>query len=432
MIPTTEIEKWRDYKFGMFIHYGLYSIPGEGEWVMYEKPVDKDEYATLKDSFTAEKFDAAHLADLAKRAGMKYMVLTARHHDGFCLYDSKASVGDFTVANTPAAPRDLIREYTDACRAAGLGVGIYYSPMDWRFEGFFFPKMYRNSALKMREQCHKQVRELMTNYGKIDVLWYDGGEDNWLCHGRNLHSGEPVPRVNGMRVPIVEEFWGEYELDAMVRELQPQIVIDNRLGMHRCGDYRTPERIVGGFDPVNPWESCDTLAESWGWKPGTAIRSTENVLHLLIDVITGGGNLLLNVGPRGDGSLEPEHEARLLEVGAWLEQYGRAVYGTRGGPLRNNKEIGGFTCKENSVFCFLKDPSHTTFRLPIPTGCNVQTVTCLTGEPVLSADSADGILTVQLPEENHAAICTLVEIVLDQPVCDAFQNFDPDSFDAFA
>lgn len=426
MSKKTEIQKWCDYKFGMFIHYGLYSVLGEGEWAMYNKPIDKDEYAELTKQFTAERFEAAHLASVAKRAGMKYMVLTSRHHDGFCLFDSPSSVGDFTVMKTPAR-RDLIREYVEACRKEGLGAGIYYSPMDWRFEGFFFPKMYKKSALRMKQQCYDQVKELMSNYGKIDILWYDGGDDHWLAHGRDLHAEVPRPE-NWVDRPIVEEFWGEYELDAIVRGLQPHIVINNRLGRHRCGDYITPERIVGGFNNRDPWETCDTLSETWGWMPGTKLRSKENVIHLLIDVVTGGGNLLLNVSPMGDGSLEESHERRLLEIGDWLARYGEAIYGTKGGPVINDKEFGGAVSRKNFVYFLIKNKECTSVRLPL-LGAKVQGICALTGEEGLSGSEEDGILTITLPTQNRAPIATIVKIELDRDVAGHYKDFDVHSFD---
>ena len=183
------IEDWKDLRYGMFIHWGLYSLLERGEWVMWSEAIDKDEYRKLMHRFTAETFDPHAWAQVAKDAGMKYMVLTTRHHDGFSLWDSPGSYEQFTSMHS-AAHRDIVREYVDACREAGLKVGFYYSPLDWRFPGFFFPRMYRQSADQLRKQTFDQVRELLTNYGKIDILWFDGGEDYWLCHGRNLHLWE--------------------------------------------------------------------------------------------------------------------------------------------------------------------------------------------------------------------------------------------------
>ncbi len=427
----TQIEAWRDYKFGMFIHYGLYSVIGRiNEWVMFHEPIDKDDYRETMKEFSAENFDANYYADLAKRTGMKYMVFTTRHHDGFALYDSPSSSENFTVMHTPAA-RDLVKEYTNACRNAGLGVGLYYSPMDWRFEGYFFPQMYRKSAYAMRNQCYAQVMELMENYGKIDVLWYDGGEDTHLAHGINLNKYDPSRERedNYKDHPPIPEFWGEYELDEIVRTRQPHIVINNRLGMRRCGDYTTPERKIGAFDLTQPWETCDTLSETWGWTPGCKVLSKERILHMLIDVVTGGGNLLLNVAPKGDGSLEKEHEERLLEVGEWLSRYGDTIYGTRGGPFKNEHTVGGFTHRDNKIVAFIKKNARGAFRIPLCGGA-VRSVTARTGETLESVVEND-VLSVRILGERDE-IASVIEVMMEQNVDDLYVQFDPNSFDAFA
>jgi len=167
LLSRNDMQWWRDAKFGMFIHFGLYSILGRGEWVMFNDRIDKDEYAKLKDRFTCENFNAKQWVDIAKEAGCKYMVVTARHHDGFCLFDTH--FGDFDAVNS-AAKRDLIAEYIEAAHKADMKTGIYYSPLDWRYPGFFFPDMYRSSAEEMKRQTYTQVRELLTQYGKIDIL----------------------------------------------------------------------------------------------------------------------------------------------------------------------------------------------------------------------------------------------------------------------
>jgi alpha-L-fucosidase len=196
--------KWfHQARFGMFIHWGLYSILGRGEWVMFQERIKAREYARLAKRFRPKSFDAKALARTAAEAGMKYMVLTTRHHDGFCLFDSKVS--DFTAPKTGS--RDFVAEYADACRSAGLKVGFYYSLLDWRFPGYFEPtvRKYQKSAEDLVDQAHAQVKELMSNYGKVDVLWYDGG---WVAHGK---SG----------VTDIAAFWRATELNAMVRRLQP-------------------------------------------------------------------------------------------------------------------------------------------------------------------------------------------------------------------
>ena len=187
--PAAAVRAWRDMRFGMFIHWGVYSIPGRGEWAQWNEQIPVEEYAKLADDFKPVKFNAAEWAATAKAAGMKYMVLTARHHDGFCLWDSQASFRDFTSMKT-AAHLDFVAEYTKACRDAGLKVGLYYSPLDWRFPGFFFPGIYRSNAEAMKQQTYAQIRELLANYGQIDILWWDGGGDDWLGFGGIEWSGQ--------------------------------------------------------------------------------------------------------------------------------------------------------------------------------------------------------------------------------------------------
>jgi alpha-L-fucosidase len=176
---TAETEKrvawWREAKFGMFIHWGLYAIPGKGEWVMWNNQINVSDYSKLADRFSAPEFSGKAWAKTAKEAGMKYMVMTTKHHDGFAMFDSKAD--PFNAMNS-AAHRDFVKEYADAAREAGMRVGFYYSPLDWRFPGYFFPDLYRDNAEAMREKYHRQVTELMTRYGTIDILWYDGGGSN--------------------------------------------------------------------------------------------------------------------------------------------------------------------------------------------------------------------------------------------------------------
>jgi alpha-L-fucosidase len=174
LLSNQDMQWWRNAKFGMFIHFGLYAIPGKGEWAMFSEPIDAVEYAKLKDQFTCEKFSGKDWVEAAQNAGCKYMVVTARHHDGFSIFDTK--FGDYSSVHS-AAKKDLIAEYAKAAHEANMKMGIYYSPLDWRYPGFFFPDMYRTNAEEMKKQTYTQIRELLTNYGKVDILWYDGGED---------------------------------------------------------------------------------------------------------------------------------------------------------------------------------------------------------------------------------------------------------------
>jgi alpha-L-fucosidase len=235
-----KIQWWNEARFGMFIHWGVYSVPGRGEWLMYQEHIPFDEYALLANRFNPTEYNPKQWVEKAKEAGMKYIVLTTRHHDGFCLFDSKVS--DFTAPKT-AAKRDLISEFADACHSAGMRMGFYYSLQDWHFPGVL-PQGYPVAPKTMKllvDQAHAQVKELLTNYGKVDILWFDG-----------LSPNDPVS-------------WKSKELLEMARQLQPDILINDRAGLP--GDFSTPENVVAA--QPGPWESCFCMNRTWGYMPGT-------------------------------------------------------------------------------------------------------------------------------------------------------------------
>jgi alpha-L-fucosidase len=363
LLSKDDMQWWRDAKFGLFIHFGLYSILGRGEWVMFNERIDKDEYARLKDRFTCESLDAKQWVEIAKEAGCKYMVVTARHHDGFCLFDTR--FGDFDAVNS-SAKRDLIAEYVEAAHQAGMKTGIYYSPLDWRYPGFFFPDMYRASAEEMKKQTYAQVRELLTQYGKIDILWYDGGEDNWLGLGGLMWDGAKGWHTRGFQNLYTGKFsWEPIKLNTMVRELQPKIVISQRSGW--MGDFETLEvGFKGRADDNRPWELCTLLGgTAWGWTPSSAthIMSLDSCVQLLVMVVCQNGNLLLNVGPKPDGAIEPAEVQRLKEIGKFLSKYGESIYHTRGGIY--DARWGGTTITDKAIYVHvLKVPPGNTINLP--------------------------------------------------------------------
>lgn len=412
------IQQWQNLKFGMFIHWGLYAILGRGEWVMFHDAIDKDEYAKLADKFTAERFDARQWASLAKTAGMKYMVLTTRHHDGFSLWDSAASAGDFTSMNS-ALHRDVVAEYTSACREAGLKVGYYYSPMDWRFEGYFLPRMYHQSALRMKKQCHDQVKELLTQYGKVDILWYDGGEDYWLAHGVDLHHAKDKLRADKWeKNPQIADFWEAGKLDKMARDLQPGIVINNRTGSRQYGDFETPECRIGAFNTDIPWETCEIITEgSWGWMPGRKVKSLRKIIHLLVRTVTGGGNFLLNVGPRPDGSIEEEQAERLKQIGRWMDLYGESIYGTRGGPFIND-ECVGTAWKENKMYIHVLDWQQDDIRIPSTEA--LVNISSLTASKVEWRDE-NGTIVITVPDDDKTAIDTIITAEYDKNIDEVYK-----------
>lgn len=329
-------------QFGMFIHWGLYSLLGRGAWVMDAEHIPKQEYAQLADQFNPDKFDAAYWTSLAKEAGMKYMVLTSRHHDGFCLFDSAAS--KFTSVKT-AAKRDFVAEFTAACRKAGLKVGLYYSLLDWRFPGYFDRKKHPESFSALVEQAHQQVRELLTNYGKIDYLWYDGEWIPGVKINRTMEGGKGGP-------PEISGLWRSKELNRMVRQLQPEIIINNRSGI--VGDVDTPEGYVTSSEKGRCWESCMTMGDTYGWgyvKHDPNFKTTTQLIQYLVTAASGAGNYLLNIGPKPDGTVRKEEVQRLKEIGKWMKENGESIYSSERLPVGWGKGmLGTVTAKGNTVY----------------------------------------------------------------------------------
>jgi len=291
---------WREARFGMFVHWGLYAQIGRHEWVMNRERIPMDQYEKYADTWKPKVRPAREWAALARAAGMKYMVMTTKHHEGFCLWDTKQT--DYNaVKHGPG--RDLVAEYVDACREFGLKIGFYYSLMDWHHpDGATCAKdeSARKRFIEFTDGC---VRELCSNYGKIDILWYDV---SWPLSS--------------------PELWESEKRNAMVRKLQPDIIINNRSQLPE--DFGTPEEHVTAEGKGRDWEACMTYNGSWGYFP-TAIdwRTVREVISMLRTASGGQGNLLLNIGPAPDGSVPEEAYDKLLTVGRWLTLNGEAAYG---------------------------------------------------------------------------------------------------------
>jgi len=287
----------------MFIHWGVYSQPARGEWIMHREGIPVAEYENLADSWKPGPYPARTWARLARRAGMKYMVFTSKHHDGFCLWDSNMT--DYN-ATRRGPKRDLVAEYVEACRAEGLRVGLYYSLRDWHHPDGARCVRYEKARRRFLDFTQGCVRELMTRYGQIDILWYDG----------------PGP----LSTP---EAWESEKMNAMVRELQPDILINNRSLLPE--DFGTPEGHLSAAPEGRAWEACMTLNGSWCYTPTPPEDwlPTRQILRMLNTAAAGDGNLLLNIGPRADGSVPEIAEDRLEAVGQWLGKSGEALYGPK-------------------------------------------------------------------------------------------------------
>jgi alpha-L-fucosidase len=291
---------WHEAKFGMFIHWGLYSVLGRHEWAMEMEAIPWREYERLADGFLPRPGCAREWARLARRAGPKYVVLTTKHHEGFCLWDTETTS---YCAPKRAAGRDLIREYVDAAREEGLRVGFYYSLMDWHHPDGARAEHDPEARRRLVDYAHAQVRELMTGYGRIDVLWWD------------------------VQWPLDAEQWESERMNEMVFSLQPDVVMNNRNTDKRGGDFSTPEQRIEA-EQERAWEACMTLNSSWGYHAtDDSWKSPKQVLRNLFQCARDGGNYLLNVGPRADGSVPGESVEVLETVGAWLARNGEAVYG---------------------------------------------------------------------------------------------------------
>ncbi|MCI9056266.1 MAG: alpha-L-fucosidase [Oscillospiraceae bacterium] len=349
---------YTEARFGMFIHWGLYAIPARGEWVRSYEYIPNEAYDPYMAEFDPRDCDMRRWMETAKAAGMRYVVLTAKHHDGFCLFDSAYT--DFKSTNSPAR-RDFVREYLDAARACGLKAGLYFSLIDWRHPDF---PHYGDKNHPMRndpaysnenrdfdrylEYMHAQVRELCTNYGKLDLLWFDFSYDD-----------------------LRGEAWKATELMEMVRSLQPDVIIDNRLevsgegfgSLAACkptpyhGDFVSPEQIIppdglrdAGGRPLI-WESCVTMNNHWGYcATDHFYKSAPMLVKKLVECVSKGGNLLLNVGPDAQGRFPAESQAALEEIGRWMRANSGSIYGC--GPAGLDKpDFGRFTRRGDRLYC---------------------------------------------------------------------------------
>lgn len=400
------LAKWQDMRFGMFIHWGPVSIKGTEIGWSRGREVPAAEYDQLPAQFNPVLFDAKEWVALAKETGMRYVTITSKHHDGFCIWDSEFT--DFDMSATPFK-RDILRELSDACRDAGLAFSTYHSILDWYQPdyntidaqggpGYALPEGQTPSMDRYQEYLHNQLREIVTKYGPLQSMWFDG---EWES---------PWTKERG------------WELLRFCRELDPKMLVNNRVGKGRQGmegvtkegfapgDYDTPEQQVGAFNIDRPWETCMTICSQWAWKPEDRLKSLKECIDILVQTAGGGGNLLLNVGPMPDGRIEPRQVERLREIGAWMKTNGDTIHGTDGGPFRPGK-WGCATHKGDTVFLHILKWPEKALVLPDP-GQKVLSAAYRDGAKAKFKQNAKGV-TISLDKKQLDPLDTIVVLTLE-------------------
>lgn len=416
---------WRDAKFGLFLHWGPASLSGaEISWGMKSRieggpehqRVERDVYMNLYRQFNPVKFDADQWMQLAKEAGMKYVVFITKHHDGFSMWPTRqvrfgldsGFPEHYSIADAPYR-KDLCRMIADAAHRHGLKLGWYYSTRDWTHPAYLVGdnKVYNR-------YYEAQVRELLTDYGKVDMIWFDH------CFGD----------------------WNQYTIPGLFKEmyrLQPDLLINNRAarGLPNVpaggaaqlvdGDYDTPEQHIGTFQRGRAWESCMTMTYcpdggGWSYRPDGRIRSWEECIQMLVSTVTGDGNLLLNIGPMPAGEFQPQEIANLKAMGRWLAKFGESIYGTRGGPYRNG-QWGGSCHKDSTLYLHVFDWPGGTVELP-PLKAKVLRASVIGGEPVVVKQSDAG-LSLVLPRDRRDPVDTVIKLELDSPAENEFIDGKP-------
>jgi len=427
--PRAAALQWfRDVKYGLFMHYGISSLLGKGEWVQYEENIPLNEYIKLKDDFTAHNFNADFITDLALEAGMKYVNITSRHHDSFCLFDSK--VTNYSSVNSPCK-RDLIGKLAEQCSKKGLGLFLYYSyALDW-WHPYFYPRKYStiarpnyhnpNEIYKWRkdedfqyyiEFVHTQLKELLTNYGKLAGIWFDP-----------IMGYYAKPEL----FPIEETY-------KLIRNLQPQTLISFKQGATGTEDFAAPERsgyslkdnVRTQYDEKrakiaeNAWEMnknkyneiCDTLQlGAWGYKKSDEgkHRSPKRVVEMLIKAVSNNYNLLLNTGPLPDGSIHNEDVSTLKEVGKWIDQNSDSIYGTFGGPFKQSNLINT-TFKSNVIFIHLNKINNGKINLPLDIN-SIKSIEYLDGTNIKYRAKNKNI-TLEVASNNENILTRVVKVEL--------------------
>lgn len=355
---------FQDAKFGLFIHWGPFSIPGSGEWVMENRGINVKNYTNLKDFFNPIDFNAAEYVSMAKNAGMKYITLITRHHDGFSMWDTKFS--DFNIMNTPYK-KDVVKMMADECHKQGIKLFLYYSLLDWRREDYPHEtgktgkrsgRTGKGDYESYRKFMENQLTELLTNYGEIAGIWFDGHWDQYDDTGANAR--------------ISKLDWKYDEIYGLIHKLQPHCMVGNNhhVAPFPGEDFQMFERDLPGENKAGmsfgaasdklPLETCETISDSWGYNLSDVnYKSDKTLIRMLVKAACLNANLLLNIGPMPNGKIQPEFKERLAAMGDWLKNNGKSIYNTRGGTIKPN-DNWGMTRDKNKIYIHLFNKNQTT------------------------------------------------------------------------
>lgn len=386
--PAAVMDDFMKQRFGMFIHWGPVTLRGTEIGWSRGHEVPTDDYDQLYKEFNPVLFNAETWVKTAKDAGMKYLTITSKHHDGFCLWPTAYS--DYNIMNTPFK-RDIVGELAKACKKYDIRFCIYFTVLDWHDADYQSADM-----APFVGRMKNELKELITRYHPY-MLWFDG---NWEGQWKQDYA---------------------VDLYAFLKKLDPDVIINNRLSTsklqdtlfsQRAGDYSTPEQRIGELNMQQPWESCMTIANQWAWKPNDQMKSLKECIQTLAKSAGGNGNLLFNVGPMPDGRIEARQVSRLKEMGNWIQQYGESIYDTKGGPYIPNAAYAT-TRKANKIYLHVFEKKTATLALPAIAGRKVTKVYLLKGAPVVYNQDASGAVTLHLPDQLPDVNDTVIVLELD-------------------
>ncbi|HYK43830.1 MAG TPA: alpha-L-fucosidase [Parafilimonas sp.] len=418
-IPSKEnlaAREWfSDAKFGLFIHWGPFSIPGDGEWVMNNRNITVKNYTRLMDFFNPIEFDAAQWVGMAKNAGMKYITLITRHHDGFSMWDTKAS--DFNIMNSPYH-KDIVKMIADECHKQGIKLFLYYSLLDWRRDDYSYwtgrtghgtgrtvHGDWNNYIAFMKQQ----LTELLTNYGEIAGIWFDGYWDQLNNDSDKINK----PHVD----------WHFGELYALIHHLQPQCLVGNNHHLQPLPgeDFQMFEKDLPGSNTTGfggasvsslPLETCETINNSWGFNiTDTSFKTTKQLVDYLVRAAGFGANFLLNIGPMPNGEIQPEFKERLAYMGSWLRVYGESIYNTRGGYLRP-QSWGAITQRGDTLYVHVLDKGAASVTLQNFPYSKILKAYLIKDHTPVDAQLHDGAVAIPVKQMNEDQPDEVIAVVV--------------------